>query len=218
MRFGSLQAAGAGFAQVAQRGGVIAVAVLAGSATQTGYAALALGIALGATYAVLQAFTVSLPHLAGPERAAAGTGGRVDVAAARRGAARRRRSRAASWRLVLGCSSRRVRRRVPGAATAFGPACAWSCSHRSSALVVQVAALRLRPEAALATGVGAAVAFVVVAVVAVPAWDAAGGTAAALAGGAVASARRSPAARRSAPGGRRLFVGAAGSSALSVAS
>ena len=64
IRFGFLQAGAAALVQFAQRGGVLAVALLAGSATQTGYAALAIGIALGATYAVLQAFTVALPHLA----------------------------------------------------------------------------------------------------------------------------------------------------------
>ena len=58
--------------QFAQRGGVLAVALIAGSARQTGYAALAIGIALGATYAVLQAFTVSLPHLADHTRVTGG--------------------------------------------------------------------------------------------------------------------------------------------------
>lgn len=64
IRFGVLQAGGAALVQLTQRGGVLAVALLAGSSVQTGYAALAVGIALGATYAILQAFTVSLPHLA----------------------------------------------------------------------------------------------------------------------------------------------------------
>lgn len=64
IRFGVHQATGAALTQFAQRGGVIATAVLAGSSVETGYAALAIGIALGATYAVLQAFTVTLPHLA----------------------------------------------------------------------------------------------------------------------------------------------------------
>ena len=72
IRFGVLQAAGAALVQFAHRGGVLAVAVLVGSAVETGYAALAIGIALGATYAVLQAFTVSLPHLAGGRPPTAG--------------------------------------------------------------------------------------------------------------------------------------------------
>ena len=49
IRFGALQATGAALVQVAQRGGVLAVAVLAADATETGFAALAIGIALGAT-------------------------------------------------------------------------------------------------------------------------------------------------------------------------
>jgi O-antigen/teichoic acid export membrane protein len=74
LRFSWLQAGGGALTQLAQRGGVIAVALLAGSAAQTGYAALAIGISLAATYAVGQLFTVVLPVLAqrrpdGPEHA-----------------------------------------------------------------------------------------------------------------------------------------------------
>jgi hypothetical protein len=72
LRFGVLQAAGGVLAQATQRGGVLAVAVLAGSAVETGYAGLAIGIALAATYAVVQVFTVTLPALAG--RGALGAG------------------------------------------------------------------------------------------------------------------------------------------------
>jgi O-antigen/teichoic acid export membrane protein len=70
MRFGALHATGAALVQFAHRGGVVAVALLAGSTVETGYAALAIGIALGATYAVLQTFTVALPHLAGHQSSA----------------------------------------------------------------------------------------------------------------------------------------------------
>ena len=75
IRFGALNATGAAFVQCAHRGGVVAVAVLVGSAVETGYAALAIGIALGATYAVLQTFTVTLPHLAGRSAADGGAEG-----------------------------------------------------------------------------------------------------------------------------------------------
>ena len=61
VRFGRLQAAGAALTQVTHRGGVVVVALLAGSAMETGYAGLAVGIAVGLTYAIVQIFTVSLP-------------------------------------------------------------------------------------------------------------------------------------------------------------
>ena len=86
--------------------------------------------------------------------------------------------------------------------------------------MVQVSALRLRPDAALASGIGAAGAFVVVAVATIPAWGAAGGAAAAFAGatiGALVSLHRLPGAA-----GPRItslsFLGAAGVLALSLAS
>lgn len=187
IRFGVLQAGGAALVQLTQRGGVLAVALLAGSSVQTGYTALAVGIALGATYAILQAFTVSLPHLAGDDTA--------------RSEARLRRL-AGGLLLVL----------VPGgmvlallleplvpvvfgeqyrdAAPAFGPALAAVVLAPLAALAVQASALRLRPQAALASGAAGAVAFLVASVALVPRWEAIGGTAATLAGvatGAVAS-------------------------------
>lgn len=187
IRFGVLQAGGAALVQLTQRGGVLAVALLAGSSVQTGYTALAVGIALGATYAILQAFTVSLPHLA-----------RDDTA---RSEARLRRL-AGGLLLVL----------VPGglvlallleplvpvvfgeqyrdAAPAFGPALAAVVLAPLAALAVQASALRLRPQVALASGAAGAVAFLVASVALVPRWEAIGGTAATLAGvatGAVVS-------------------------------
>jgi O-antigen/teichoic acid export membrane protein len=63
VRFGVLHAAGAALTQATQRGGIL-VAALVASDREAGYAALALGVSLGAVYAVLQTFTVSLPHLA----------------------------------------------------------------------------------------------------------------------------------------------------------
>lgn len=179
LRFGTLQAGAAALVQLSQRGGVLAVALLAGSDAETGYAALAVGIALGATYAVLQTFTVSLPHLAaGDDDASAedvlrrlalgllvvSTAGLVLVAA----------TLDELVPLVFGDE-------FAGAVAAFGPALAVVALAPLHSLTVQSAALRYRPEAALAAGVAAAVTFVVVAVLAVPAWQAAGGTAATLA-------------------------------------
>lgn len=179
LRFGALQATGAALVQVTHRGGVLAAALLANSAAETGYAALATGIALGVTYAVLQAFTVSLPHLA--------DGAADDPEAALR-------------RLALGLLAAIVPAalvvaallddlvplvfgdRYLGAVDAFGPAVALVVLAPVSSLAVQAAALRLRPEAAAACGATSALTFAVVALAAVPVWGAAGATTAALAG------------------------------------
>lgn len=184
IRFGTLHAAAAALVQVSQRGGVLAVALLAGSPVQTGYASLAIGIALGATYAVVQAFTVALPHLtagsatapADPEQAEAAlrrlAGGLLVVLV----------PGAAAAALVLDVVVPRLfGAGYDGAVTAFGPALAVVVLAPLHSLAVQASALRLRPEAALSGGVAAAAAFVAVALVAVPAWGASGGTAAALA-------------------------------------
>lgn len=198
VRFGALQAAGAALVQFSHRGGVLAVALLAVSPAATGFVALATGIALGVTYAVLQAFTVTLPHLAD--------------SAASPGAAEAVLRRLAAGLLVVlvpvaAVTALVLDAAVPavfgsayaGAAPAFGPALALVVLAPLNALAVQVAALRLRPEAALSSGIASALGFVVVAVTTVPAWGAAGGTAAALAG-AVAGALTS----------LRLLPGAAG--------
>jgi O-antigen/teichoic acid export membrane protein len=214
IRFGALQAAGAALVQFSHRGGVLAVALLAGSPDETGYAALAVGIALGVTYAVLQAFTVTLPHLA--------TAGPDSEAVLRR----------LAWGLLaaLGVGTAASAVLLPtlvpavfgddfdGAVTAFAPALALVVLAPLSSLSVQAAALRLRPEAALAGGIASAAGFVVGAVAMVPARGAAGGTAAALAGaaaGAAVSLRMLPGAA-----GRPLtaasFAGAAAVLALGV--
>lgn len=194
IRFGAFQAAGAALVQSSHRGPVLAVALLAGSDAETGYAALATGIALGVTYAVLQTFTVSLPHLAGrssqdddPEcdlRRLAGGLLAVTIPAV----------------VVVAVLIDELVPLVFGdgyadATAAFGPALALVVLAPVNALAVQAAALRFRPEVATMAGAAAAITFVVTAVAAVPAWGAAGGTAAALGGAAVSaavSARRLP--------------------------
>jgi O-antigen/teichoic acid export membrane protein len=181
IRFGALQATGAALVQLSQRGGVLATAVLAESAAETGFAALATGIALGVTYAVLQAFTVSLPHLA--------DGSDDDPEAALRRLAGGLLAVLVPGTLVVAAALERL---VPavfgagydGAVDAFGPALALVVLAPLNALAVQAAALRLRPDVAATAGAASAATFVVVALVAVPTWGAAGATAAALAGGA----------------------------------
>jgi O-antigen/teichoic acid export membrane protein len=188
MKFGALLAGGAAFAQFAQRGGVLAVALLGTSTRQVGYTALAIGIALGVTYAVLQSFTVALPHLVAP----ASDGKAPDAAEA----ALRRLASAALVVLLPAAALLAVSLDflVPalfgddfrGASAAFGPALALLVLAPVGSLLTQAAALRDRPHAELASAALGALAFVVAALVAVPLWDAAGGTAAVLAGAAVA--------------------------------
>jgi O-antigen/teichoic acid export membrane protein len=243
IRFGALQAAGAALAQCAHRGGVLVVAVLAGSTVQTGFAALAVGIALGVTYAVLQAFTVSLPHLASRRGAVPGVGPEPDPRALRLGVPSRRSADPATAevevvlrRLAGGLLAALVPASVlaavaldavvpavfgsgyRGATSAFGPAMALVVLAPLNALAVQAAALRMRPEVALASGLAAALAFLVVAVATVPVWGAAGGTAGALAGG-VAGAVVSLWLLPGAAGGRitgASFAGAAGVAVLAA--
>lgn len=194
LRFGALHAAGAALLQVVHRGGVVLVAVVAGASTEAGHTALATGVGLGVTYAVLQAFTVSLPHLTGPEAA---TGD------AERGLRRLATALLAvllPTALALAVGLDRLVPTVFGddydeAVAAFGPVLAIVVLAPLGSLLVQAAAIRLRPEVALANGLTAAAAFVAVGVAAVPGWGAVGGTSAALAGiatGLVVSLRLLP--------------------------
>ncbi len=182
LRFGALQASGAALAQLTHRAGVVVVAVLVGSSVQTGYTALATGIALGASYAVLQVYTVSLPHVADGHRSGDVAGEHV----------LRRMTAVMTAVLVpllvvvaVGLDGLLPRLFGPGfaaASSAFVPALALVALAPIAAHVAQVASLRLRPRVALENGVGAVVAFTVVAAVAVPPWHAAGAMAASLAG------------------------------------
>ena len=192
LRFGYLQATSGALVQLAQRGGVIAVALLLGSSLQTGYAALAVGVACAATYAIVQVFTVSLPWLAERHGAGAVDAGVADAEPVLR--------RLAGGLLAVVVPAAAVAvlaidTVVPivfggdyaGAAEAFGPALAMVVLAPVNALAVQAAALRLRPEATLCCAVAGAAAFAGVAVLAVPAWGASGATCAALAGAAASA-------------------------------
>lgn len=218
IRFGALQATGAALVQVAQRGGVLAVALLAADAAETGFAALAIGIALGATYAVLQAFTVALPHLSDD----AGASGGVDAGSPDGEAVLRKMAGGLLAGLVpaLVVAALLLDRLVPAvfgpdyadAGPAFGPALALVALAPLNALYVQVSALRLRASASAGAGAVAVAAFLLVAIAAVPAWGGAGGTAAALAGavgGAAASTRLLPGAA-----GHRLVLASAAGAAV----
>jgi O-antigen/teichoic acid export membrane protein len=214
LRFGALQATGAALAQAYQRGGVLAVAVLAGSSTETGYAGLAVGIALGATYAILQSFTVTLPHLA----AAEGSEDEPEAVLRRLGEG--------SLLVLLPAllvTAAVLHRVVPivfgdefrGAVDAFAPALAVIALSPLNALLVQVTALRLRPQVSASSGAAGFGAFVVTALVAVPAWGATGGVVATLvaaATDAAVSARLLPRAA-----GARLVIASFAGAALVLA-
>lgn len=192
LRFAILQAAGGALMQVVHRGGVVVVALLTGSAVQSGHAALALGVALAASYAVAQVFTVALGPLV--ERASeepAGTGA-GDPAVCAGEAALRRLAGAALAVIIPGglVCALILEDAVPAvfgagylaAADAFAPALAMVVLAPINALALQAAALRLQPQATLHSAVAGAVAFVLTALVAVPSLGATGGTVAALAG------------------------------------
>lgn len=184
LRFGLLQAVSGALIQLAQRGGVLVVAWLAGSGRQTGYAALAVGVALALTYAVAQVFTVALPTLAAGEPGAAESTLRrltgLLLAVTVPAMALVVLLREAWLPLVFGTD-------YAGAAAAFGPALAMVVLAPVSALGLQVAALRLRPEVTLRAGLAGVAVFVPAAVLAVPAWGAAGAAFATLAGAAASA-------------------------------
>ena len=105
-----------------------------------------------------------------------------------------------------------------GAVDAFGPALGLVVLAPLASGLVQVAALRMRPQVVLTSGAAALVVFVLVAAVAVPAWDAAGATAAALAGVAAGAATSLALLPRSADTwvAATSFLGAAGVTLLAV--
>jgi hypothetical protein len=194
LRFGVLHGASGVFSLIASRGGVVAVALLTASSVETGYAALATGIAIAGTQVVVQAFAVQLPGLVLADTAMT-TGSSTEAARSRRsageGPARLLAERAELALLPLAIVAAAVVKpalpvaigeRFEGAADAFAPALAALPLAPVTALALQTAALRLRPEARLWATVAGALAFAITAVVAIPPWEAAGGSTALLAG------------------------------------
>ncbi len=179
-RFAALQAVAAALVQFIHRGGVLAVAALGTGPGETGFAALAVGIGLGATAAVLQTFTVAVPHLDGSTGEAPlqrlalamvpvlALGGLIGVTLVDR-----------LVPIVFGEAYR-------GASDVFIPAIAAVILAPLGSLAVQAAVLRHRPDVAVQAAAAGVVAFVITALVAVEWWAAAGGTAATLVGLAVA--------------------------------
>jgi O-antigen/teichoic acid export membrane protein len=182
LRFGALQAAGGVLGQVVHRGGVVAVALLGAGSVEQGYAAVAIGVGIAATYVVSQVFVVQLPSLAGRwesdplgAEAAARRAARIALAASIPVALVGVLLLRPGLPLALGGGFR-------DAEDAFVPALALLPLAPLTALAAQAAALSLRPVARLYTMAAGVAAFVVVAAFGVPAWGAAGATAALLAG------------------------------------
>jgi O-antigen/teichoic acid export membrane protein len=181
-RFALLQALSGVFVQVLHRGVVVAVAVLAGSRVETGYAALAGGLAVALTYAVWQVFTVSLPRLtalAAEDGRAAGAeltrlAGRVVLALAPASIAAAVLARPLLTLLAGG--------KFSPAEDALAPALGAVPLAPLLGAVGAATAIRLRPGARLWTTFAGAAVFVVTALVLVPPLAAAGGTAALLIG------------------------------------
>jgi O-antigen/teichoic acid export membrane protein len=167
--------------QLAHRSGVILVAIVSGSRVETGYAGLATGAGLTATYAIWQTFTVQLPA-----HSAQTTRDHLRVEEVLRRYAQRLQLVAVV--LALGVAailtpvfSLLFGDRFLGARDAFAPAIALIPLAPMTALGSQIATLRLRPDIeARATGLGAVI-FFAVALTAIPFWGAGGATSALLA-------------------------------------
>ncbi len=186
-RFALVYGASGLFVQILHRGGVVAVAVLAGSQVEAGFAAVSIGIALALTYFVWQAFTVDLPRLAAGHEA----GDRADASLHR-----------LAWLALIvvvpiatlaAISLDRVLpalagEQYSGVSESLGPALAIVPLAPLTGAAAQVSALRLRPlPRLLATALGALV-FVVAVAVLVPAHAAAGAATALLLGTAAMAA------------------------------
>ena len=185
LRFGAIQAMCGVLVQIQERGGVVAVAVLGGSRIETGFASIAIGVALAPVWAVRQAFNVQLPGLveqmgragAGAEAITRRTARRLELALVPIAVI------GAIWSedlvsLVLGD-------RFRGAAGALSVALASLPLAPPIALGAQVAALRLRPEARLKALAAGTAAFLVVAAATIPGSGATGAAIALLAGAGV---------------------------------
>jgi O-antigen/teichoic acid export membrane protein len=186
-RFAFLQGWSNVLLQLQHRGGVVVVALLAGSRTQTAYAGLATALGAAATYAVWQLFTVTMPRFA---LTAATDAAAVD-------ASLRRLTKVALLLTAPAAvaSVPLLRPLLPavlgpnfaGARNAFVPVLAAIPPAAITGVVASASSVYLRPGARLLTMLAGATAFLVVAGASVPAHGATGATTAVLAA-SVASA------------------------------
>jgi O-antigen/teichoic acid export membrane protein len=184
LRFGAVLAVGNSFVQLTHRGAIVAVALLAGSSVQTGFSALAVGIALAGTYAVWQLFVVQLPGLVEATRE------KPSVASAERSLRRLAFISLAGALAVALVGVALLQWAMPlvfgegfeGAEGAAAVALAMLPLAPLTGIAAQAAALRLRPGLrAITTGAGL-LAFTVTAFPAVRAWEATGASVALLTG------------------------------------
>ena len=179
-RFGIVTGSGWLLAQLTYRAPVLAAALLAGSAAETGFAALAASVALAVMLVVRQVFTVSLPDLVERwevDRNAAGvalrriTGRMVAILVP-----------AALLSVVLldPVLPLIAGEDFAGAATAFVPALALLPLLPIPVLGWQTVTLGLRPELALKVNAIGLLAFAAAAGALVPVWEGAGATTALL--------------------------------------
>jgi O-antigen/teichoic acid export membrane protein len=184
LRFAALQGAGSLLLLAMMRGGVVAVALLAASKSETAYAGIAFGVSAALVFWVGQVFTIQLPDLVAT--------GRLDAAEA--GAGRLASRMVAPLTLLAAAGVLLVEPVLPivfghdydGARDALAIALATLPLAPVTAVANQVSALRLKPEArAAAVGVGM-ISFTAVAAIAVPAHGAAGASVA-LVGAGVAT-------------------------------
>jgi O-antigen/teichoic acid export membrane protein len=186
LRFGSHYAAANLLTMLQQRGAIVMVSLLAASSVQTGYTAIAVGVALAGIYVIAQVFAVHLPSLV------EGRGLSADEPEAEA----RVRHLAVRFLVVVAPLAVLavlaldqliplvVGDRFRGAEAAIAVALAALPLAPLTANAGQVAALRLYARRRLAIAAAGALAFAITAVLAIPAWEAAGGTAALLAGSA----------------------------------
>ncbi|HEX7121200.1 MAG TPA: oligosaccharide flippase family protein [Gemmatimonadaceae bacterium] len=173
-RYGIITGLSAVLSQLTYRGPVLAAALLAGSAVETGYAGLAGGIAMAAMFAVREIFTVSLPELVE----------RWDRDRAQARHVLDRIGWRAEWVLIAGAlaGALMLERALPlvagesyaGAVGALLPVLALLPLLPAAAVAAQMAALALKPERAFAMYAVGLVAFAATAVWLVPAWGARG--------------------------------------------
>jgi O-antigen/teichoic acid export membrane protein len=211
-RFGIHQGLGGLLVTIVQRGAVVATALLGASSRQQGFTAVAVGVGIAGTYVVSQAFAVSLPGLVEVSQAAA---------AAAEQQALRLATRAVLLTGVLAIAGAVVVAPVlpvllgggfRGGESALYVGLALLPLAGPTALIAQVAALRLASRRLLACRAIGLVAFACICVSAIPGRGALGALLAVL-GGLVVTLVTSAAAI-AVPGGRRLAsVGLAASAA-----
>lgn len=186
-RFAVIYGASGFFVQLLHRGGVVLVAMLAGSQVEAGFAAISIGIALALTYLVWQWFALELPRLA------AGGETRQLVEAPVRTLAWFALCVAVPAAMVAAVAFEQVIPRLAGeqfggVEASLGPALAIVPLAPLTSAAAQLAALRLQPLLRLLAAAVGAIVFLAAGFILVPGEAALGATIALLLGSAAAAA------------------------------